>query len=375
MNYKPIKKYFKNIKNIDKNQDLNKIQCNLCPNNCILLNNKYGLCNARININGKLYSAVYGYPCSIQIDPIEKKPLYHYYPQEKILSIGTFGCNMFCQGCQNYIISRAKPQIPTESNNNNTTNELKYYSPKDIIDIALQNNIKLIAYTYNEPTIFFEYMIDIAKLAKKNKIKNVIVSNGFINPKPLKELLKYIDAANIDIKSINKQFYREYCKSNITPVLETIKIITKYNKKAKNRVWLELTNLIIPKLNDSKEDIDKLCNWIINNIGPDIPIHFSKFYPYYHTLDLKSTDNQTLYEAKTIASSNHIKYIYLGNIITDNNTYCNKCNTLLIDRTNYPNSHITKNLVSIKKTSNKLSNNYVCDKCLTVLSGKFKLIN
>ncbi len=348
----------------------NTLQCELCPNNCIILNNKYGLCNARININGKLYSTVYGYPCSIQIDPIEKKPLYHYYPTEKILSIGTAGCNLFCKGCQNFEIARAKPSINYQLELNIKE---KYYSPKEIVDIAIQNNIQLIAYTYNEPTIFFEYMIDIAKIAKENNIKNILVSNGFINPEPLKELCKYIDAANIDIKSINNNFYKEYCHGTINPVLKTIKTLHE------NNIWLELTTLIIPNLNDANDEISLLCKWIVKNIGKEVPLHFSRFYPYYKLTNISPTSEQKLFEAKNIALSNKIKYVYIGNLSKIENTYCSKCNQLLINRNivTFTRTNLIKNenkthteLKHIKQ--NIKTHNIKCPNCSQILKGVFK---
>ncbi|MGV8086215.1 MAG: AmmeMemoRadiSam system radical SAM enzyme [Candidatus Woesearchaeota archaeon] len=351
---KLIKKYFKSL-------DDKKVICNLCPNNCLIINRKYGLCNARINIDGELYSAVYGYPCSINVDPIEKKPLYHYYPGNKILSIGTNGCNLFCKGCQNSEISRAKPTDGRLENN-----EEKYYSPQDIIDIALKNNIKLIAYTYNEPTIFFEYMIDIAKIAKKHNIKNVLVSNGYINDKPLKELCKYIDAANIDIKGINNQFYKDYCRANINPILKTIKTLHK------KKIWIELTNLIIPGLNDSNDDINQLCKWIKENVGTAVPLHFSKFYPQYKATDINPTNAKTLFDAKKIAEYNNIEYVYLGNLGSIDNTYCSKCKQIVITRTanNHNNISIQHSNMKIIKKKNK--DQVICGNCSTILPLRFE---
>lgn len=326
----------------------NKIRCKLCPNMCVIIEGKAGVCTTRVNIEGKLYSTVYGYPCSLHIDPIEKKPLYHYYPGEGILSLGTFGCNLFCKGCQNFDITRV--DATKEITN------LKYYTPKEIINIALENNIKLIAYTYNEPTIFFEYMLDIAKLAKKKGIKNVIVSNGYINPEPLKELCKYIDAANIDIKGITEKFYRQYSKVDIKFVLNTIK------KLHKEKIWMELTNLIIPELNDNLKDIKKLCEWIKDNVGTDVPLHFSKFYPYYRASNISQTPSLILENAKSIASDVGINYVYIGNLGFLDNTYCPKCNKLIISR-----SHIS---VEVKGLSDENKNE--CTSCKTVIPGLFK---
>jgi pyruvate formate lyase activating enzyme len=335
-----IKKYYDFLGN-------NRIRCELCPNMCIIAEDKAGLCTTRVNIKGKLYSTIYGYPCSIHIDPIEKKPLYHYYPGEGILSIGTFGCNLFCKGCQNFDISRADAS--------KIIVDLKYYTPEEIVETAFKNNVKLIAYTYNEPTIFFEYMLDIAKLAKKKGIKNVIVSNGYINPSPLKELCKYIDAANIDIKGITEKFYRQYSRVDIKPILKTIKIL---HKKG---IWIELTNLIIPELNDNPKDITKLCEWIKDNVGTNVPLHFSKFYPYYQASHILQTSPTILEKAKEIASSVGIKYVYVGNLGFLDNTTCPKCKKTIISR-----SHISVNATGL---SGKHKNE--CSNCRTIIPGIF----
>jgi pyruvate formate lyase activating enzyme len=295
-----------------------KVLCKLCPNNCTIPDGKSGLCRTRMNIGEKLYSTVYGYPCSINLDPIEKKPLYHFFPGQKILSIGTFGCNLFCRGCQNFDITRHDTTLGMAG--------LKYYAPEDIVDLALRNNVKMIAYTYNEPTIFFEYMIDIARVAKKHGIKNVIVSNGYINPEPLKELCKYIDAANIDLKGMTDTFYKKYCGVKLEPVLETIKYI--HSKD----VWLELTNLLVTRFNDDKEDVENLCDWIMKNLGGDVPLHFSRFYPYYHAKEIPSTPEKSLDMAKDIAIRKGIKYVYIGNLGFLDNTHCHKCGSILIER-------------------------------------------
>jgi len=338
-----ITKYIDSLNN-------NAVRCKLCPNMCVISEGSAGVCTTRVNINGKLYSTVYGYPCSIHIDPIEKKPLYHYYPSEGILSLGTFGCNLFCKGCQNFDISRANADDNIKKKN------LKYVTPTEIINIALENNIKLIAYTYNEPTIFFEYMLDIARLAKAKKIKNVIVSNGYISPEPLKELCKYIDAANIDIKGITEKFYRQYSRVDIKPILNTIKILHK------KHIWLELTNLIIPGLNDSPKDIKKLCEWIKDNVGKDVPLHFSRFYPYYGASNIPQTPSTILEKAKNIASAVGIEYIYIGNLGFLENTYCPKCKEIIISR-----SHIS---VKIKNLTGQDKNQ--CANCKNIIPGVFK---
>jgi len=336
-----ITKYYDILKN-------NRIRCELCPNSCIISEGKSGLCNTRFNVNGKLYSNVYGRPCSINVDPIEKKPLYHFYPGQKILSFGTVGCNLFCLGCQNFDITRTDVSTSIQ--------DTKYVSPEEIVDMAIKNNIKMIAYTYNEPTIFFEYMIDVAKLAKKQGIKNVIVSNGYINPAPLKELCKYIDAANIDLKGITEKFYTQYSKTHLQPVLETIKIL--HEKK----IWLELTNLVIPELNDDSLDINKLCEWITKNIGTKVPLHFSRFYPYYHAANIIPTTPQKLEEAKKIALKHGINYVYIGNLGFLDNTTCNNCGATIIQR-DY--KHI--DIIKLKG-----KNKNICANCGAILPGIFK---
>ena len=216
------------------------VNCNLCPTNCIIKQGYFGNCKARKNIGGKLYSLVYGKPVSIAIDPIEKKPLYHFFPDSKALSMGTLGCNLHCLHCQNYETSQAKADEFTG----------KEIQPKEIIELAINNNCKSIAYTYNEPTIFYEYVLETAKLARKKGIKNIMVTNAYINPEPLKELYPYIDAANIDLKSLDIQFYKKICKVKLKPVLESIKKIKEIG------TWIELTNLIIPSHNDATQQIE-----------------------------------------------------------------------------------------------------------------------
>jgi len=272
-----------------------KVQCFLCPHNCIISPSKRGICNVRENNNGILYSLTYGEPCTINIDPIEKKPIYNFLPGTKTLTIATMGCNLSCKQCQNYHIS--KTEIFTQP----------FVPPEKIIELALKNKTPSISYSYTEPTIFYEYMLDIAKLAKKNKIKNILVSNGYISQKPLKELCKYIDAANIDLKAFTDEFYKKTCKASLKPVLETLKTLKK------EKVHLEITNLIIPTLNDNLKDIEKMCIWIKENLGKDTPLHFSKFFPMYQLKDIPQTPLSTLEKVKKIADK-YLSHVYLGNI-------------------------------------------------------------
>ncbi len=278
------------------------IQCLLCPKNCVIKKGSYGFCNARKNIDGKLYSVVYSNPCAVHIDPIEKKPLYHFLPGSEALSIGTAGCNLDCRHCQNFTMARAKPEeILTEK-----------ITPDEIIELAIKNDCKIISYTYNEPTVFFEYMLDCAKIARKKGLKNTIVSNGFINE----------------------------------PVLESLKILKQEN------VWLEVTNLIIPTLNDDLKEIKKMCIWIKENLGTDVPLHFTGFYPCYKLLDLPGTSPEILKKARKIALDIGIKHSYVGNVFSaeENNTRCPKCNRLLIERSGFS---IIKNSIKNSRCSCK----------------------
>lgn len=316
------------------------VNCHLCPKNCVIKPNEYGNCNARKNISGKLFSMVYSNPCSIAIDPIEKKPLFHFMPGEKAFSVGTAGCNLHCKFCQNWEISQQKP------------NEISTYefTPEKLVEETLKSGCKMIAYTYNEPTIFYEYVLETAKLAKKKNLKNVLVSNGFINEEPLKKLLLYIDAANIDLKSFDENFYKDVCEGMLKPILNTLKIMQK-------TIHLEITNLIIPGSNDNMNNINKMCRWISKNLGNDVPLHFSAFYPCYKMLDKQLTPAETLIKAKKIAEKNKLNFVYIGNLRSEaNNTYCPECKKLLIERQFYS---VTQNNIS----------NGSCKFCKTKIKG------
>lgn len=303
--------YYKKLKN-------NIVNCNLCPTNCVIKPDNFGDCGARKNIDGTLYSLVYAKLASVSIDPIEKKPLYHFLPGSHSLSIGTLGCNLHCLHCQNYDISQSKADQFIG----------KEVEPKELIETAIKNSCKSISYTYNEPTIFYEYVIETAKLARKKGIKNIMVTNGYINKEPLQELYPLIDAANIDLKSIDEDFYKKVCSVRLNPILESIKEIKKIG------TWIELTNLIIPGYNDSKQQIEKLVKWVKENVGTRVPLHFSAFYPTYKLLDAERTPPETLLKAKEIAKKQGLKYIYLGNTSLPDagTTYCPKCSKPLIER-------------------------------------------
>ena len=294
----------------------NIVQCKLCPHFCVIKEGERGKCNARENRKGKLISIVYGKPCSVAIDPIEKKPFYHFLPGEKALSIATTGCNLACKHCQNWQISQAE------------LNEVEYVEmkPEKVIDEAKKERARIISYTYTEPTIFYEYMLDTAKIAKKEKIRNTTVTNGFINPEPLKQLCRYIEASNIDIKAISDKFYKEICNARLNPVLEAIRIM---HEKG---IWIELTNLIIPSLNDKTEDIKKLVSWIKENLGENVPLHFTAFYPCHKLSYLQPTSLLTLRKAREIALKK-LNFVYTGNLQDEgNNTFCPECKQVVIKR-------------------------------------------
>lgn len=271
----------------------NKVQCVLCPKNCIIQERGVGFCRARKYIKGKLYSLIYGKTTSVALDPIEKKPLYHFHPGEYILSLGTRGCNFGCIFCQNWHISQ-NPDVLLED-----------ITAEQLVQEAKRLKSFGIAYTYNEPFIWYEFVLECSKLTKENGLENVLVTNGYINPKPLEEILPYIAAMNIDLKAMDEEFYKKICKGTLEPVLDTI-------KRAKKSCHIELTNLIIPTLNDSDEHFEKLTDWIFKNTGTDTPLHFSRYFPCYE-LNLPATPLETLKRADKIAKKK-LKFVYLGNV-------------------------------------------------------------
>jgi len=293
------------------------IQCQLCPKFCTLKNNETGNCRVRKNIDGTLYSLVYARPVSAYIDPIEKKPLFHFLPGTTAYSIGTAGCNLHCKFCQNWSISQANPEdIPSRE-----------LPPEKVVQDAEKNSCSSIAYTYTEPNIFYEYVLDTAKLAKNKGIKNVMITNAFINEAPVRELYRYIDAVNIDFKAFDEEFYKEICDGQLKPILKAIKLIKKTG------AWMELTNLVIPTLNDDIKKIKQLCIWIKENLGKDTPLHFSRFFPDYMLRNLPPTKPETLNKIYETAKDAGLNHVYIGNMITDKeSTFCPRCGTPVIKR-------------------------------------------
>jgi pyruvate formate lyase activating enzyme len=273
--------------------DTQKVHCELCPKECIIAKDKTGFCRARKNINGKLYSLYFGETTSIALDPIEKKPIYHFHPGENILSLGTKGCNFACEFCQNWSISQNPDAITEET------------TSLEIIRKAKEVGSFGVAYTYNEPFIWFEFVLDTAKLAKGKNLANVLVTNGYVNPQPLEEILPYIDAMNIDLKSMDDSFYRDICKGTLEPVLYTI-------RRSHKSCHIELTNLVIPTLNDSDDNFIRLVDWVYENLSPEVPMHFSRYFPCYK-MKIPPTPLETLNRAYQIAKKK-LKYVYLGNV-------------------------------------------------------------
>jgi pyruvate formate lyase activating enzyme len=299
------------------------VNCNLCSHRCRkIADSKRGICGVRENRDGKLYSLVYGKAVARSIDPIEKKPLFNFLPGSRSYSIATVGCNFRCENCQNYDIS----QMPQERG----TIVGQDVSPEEIVSAAKRNRCESIAYTYTEPTIFFEYAYDTAKLAKKEGIKNVFVTNGYITPEALKQISPYLDAANIDLKSFSDEFYRKRCGARLQPVLDSIRLYKSLG------IWTEITTLIIPTLNDSEEELKKIAEFI-SDVGEDTPWHISQFHSTYKLIDLPRTPVTTLRKARKIGLDAGLKYVYEGNVPGEDgeSTYCPNCGKMLIHRFGY----------------------------------------
>lgn len=305
-----------------KKIDNETLQCEICPRFCKLKVNQEGFCFARKNVNNEIVSTRYGKTTGLAIDPIEKKPLYHFYPNSKVLSFGTLGCNMGCLFCQNWHLTKKDSNILIEE---------KSYSPEIIAAIAKKYQCKSIAFTYNDPVVFYEYAIDTAICAHKKNIKTVLVSAGFINPKPRKELFSYVDAANIDLKGFSNEFYQKNCLASLKPVLDTLIYI-----KENTNIHLEITTLLIEGENDSDKMLKKQSRWLIDNLGDDTILHFSAYHPSYK-FNKDKTKVSTLFKARQIALDEGLNYVYCGNIIDKNTstTYCKNCKSPIIERNGY----------------------------------------
>ena len=321
------------------------VKCMLCAQGCVIKEDERGKCRARINIDGKLKSLVYGRPISIHVDPIEKKPFYHFLPGSEAYSLATAGCPLACQFCQNWEISQAKPE----------DYQVRYVSPEEIAGNSKSQNVPVIAFTYNEPTVFFEYLIDIAHEAKKKSLRSALISCGFMNSEPLAEMCDVLDAIKIDLKGFSEDFYRKVCSAELKPVLQTIKQISK------SKTHLEIVNLVVPTLNDSDKMLNGLCDWIAGEVGSDVPVHFTRFHPDYKLLNLPPTPISTLERARNIAMSKGIHYAFVGNVPghEGNNTYCPSCKRIVVKRTGMFTSEI------------HLKNDR-CEYCNHVIAGVWK---
>jgi pyruvate formate lyase activating enzyme len=298
-----------------------EIECVLCPRNCKLGDRERGYCGVRENRDGTYYTLVYGKACSVAVDPIEKKPLFHFMPGSSALSLATAGCNVNCKFCQNWEISQVRPEQVRHVD----------FPPASVVRAAKQYHAPVIAYTYSEPIVFYEYMYDTSVEARQKGIRNAVITGGHVNPEPLEELTTVVDAIKVDLKAFTQDFYTDYVRGELQPVLDAIKIIVQH------KIWIEIVYLVIPTLNDSDAEIRRLSQWILKEIGPDVPLHFSRFHPMYLLKNLPPTPISTLEKVRNIALKEGINYVYIGNVPGHEaeNTYCPKCFNMCIERRGY----------------------------------------
>ena len=318
------------------------VQCDLCPKRCVIEQGQSGECRIRVNLDGRLVAVTYGFPCAVHVDPVEKKPLYHFLPGTPIFSIATVGCNLHCKNCQNWEISQQNPE------------EVEAFElpPEEVVRAARQYECLSIAYTYTEPHVYYEYTFDSCVRAREAGLRNVLVTAGYINPEPMEQLYRHVDAANIDLKAFSDAFYRDVCGATLAPVLDTL-------VRAKTLgVWVEVTNLVIPTLNDSDADLTALCQWMVRNLGRDTPLHFSQFYPQYQMRHLPETPADTLDRAREIAKAEGVHYVYIGNLHRPDGsvTHCPGCKEPVVER------------VGFRVTQNRLQEGR-CPSCGTEIQG------
>lgn len=322
----------------------NAVRCSLCPWGCIVPPGKRGRCRVRENRNGTYYTLVYGYPCAIHNDPIEKKPFAHVYPGSMSFSLATVGCNFVCKFCQNWELSQKKPEEV----------HIPYISPQDIIKMAkdVRPKPRTLAFTYSEPTVFYEYMADCARAAKDAGLGSLMISNGFIAETPLKELCKLMTAIKVDLKAFTQKFYGEICEGQLEPVLKTLKCLKD------SGTWFEIVVLIIPTLNDGGDEIKRMTEWIVKELGTDVPVHFSRYHPAYKIQNIPPTPPATLNRAWKIAKAQGCNFVYTGNMpgVDSSNTYCPGCGNLLLKR--YAFNVEVNNIIDGK-----------CSKCYKVIPG------
>lgn len=297
------------------------VKCLLCAQTCMIADQERGKCRSRMNVSGELRSLVYGRPITIHIDPIEKKPFYHFLPGSQAYSLATSGCPLHCRFCQNWEISQIRPE----------DYDVSYTPPSNIVQGAIQRHAPVIAFTYNEPTVFVEYLTDIARAAREEDIRSVLISCGFMNEAPLSEMCSVLDAIKIDLKGFSEDFYHKVCSAELKPVLRSIKQV------AKSGTHLEIVNLVVPTLNDSDEMMGGLCDWVMGELGPDVPVHFTRFHPDYQLLNLSPTPVETLERARNTALAKGMHYPYVGNVPghAGNHTYCPHCGKIVIERSGF----------------------------------------
>lgn len=326
--------------------DETRMLCQLCPHECIIFPKKRGDCHNRINYNGKLYSIAYANPCAVHVDPIEKKPLFHFLPTSKAFSIATAGCNLSCMNCQNWNISQVGPE------------ETRNYDlpPQKVVDRCINYNCDSIAYTYSEPIAFYEYTYDTSIIARQRGIKNIFISAGYIHEKPLRKISKYLDAANIDLKSFDDDIYKKLNAGSLQPVLNTLKTLKEEG------VWIEITNLIVPSWTDDMNMIKKMCEWLAENGLDEAPLHFSRFTPRYKLKHLPVTPVSKMNQARKIAQQTGMKYVYVGNVPghEGESTFCPECEKVLLKRRGF---YILEN---------NLDNN-LCKYCGAKIAGVWQL--
>ena len=319
-----------------------RIKCTLCPRECVVADMERGTCGVRENRGGTYYTLVHSRPCAMHNDPIEKKPLFHYRPGVKAFSLATAGCNIECRFCQNWEISQFRPEQVSS----------RTVTPEEIVRHASRLGSGAIAFTYSEPVIFYEYMLDICLAAEGSGIGRVMISNGYINEKPLVDLMGHMDAIKVDFKAFSESFYKDVCSAHLRPVLDTLVRIREAG------VWLELVMLVIPTLNEDTKELEAMSRWIVQKLGPDVPIHFTRFHPMYKIQNLPPTPVKTLERARKIALNAGIHHAYAGNVPghPGENTYCHHCNEILIRRSGY---RISANRISGGK----------CPECKTPVAG------
>jgi len=307
-------KYYKKLEH-------KEIECELCPRECMVGDRERGYCGCRENQNGTYYTLVHSYPCSAHVDPIEKKPFFHFLPGTKAFSIATAGCNINCKFCQNWEISQVRPeQVKTY-----------YLPPEDVVSYAQESGSRSIAYTYSEPIVFYEYMLDCAIAGRKRGVKSVVITAGYINHDPWLELIREVDAIKVDFKAFTEKYYQDICQGKLKPVMDALVDL------AQSNIWYEIVYLVVPTLNDDFNDIRRMCKWMVQELGKDVPLHFTRFHPMYLLKNLPPTPVSTLEGAREIALEEGMSFVYVGNVPghKGEHTYCPDCKQVLIERVGY----------------------------------------